>query len=83
MNGEQVRGEDVLRLEISAFIDENRDWEQKLTVSPYKDLAVAVVKTECPACIFALIDGKAATPRDWLISLPTASVLRAIGADKI
>ena len=44
-----------------------------------KALAEVVTKTECPACLFALIDGKAANARDWLLSRPAQKVLDYIG----
>jgi len=44
-----------------------------------KALAGVVTKTACPACLFALIDGKAENPRDWLLSRSTDNVLRYIG----
>ena len=75
---------DDILYRIDAFSEQQSATLTEIKSSSYgsrKDLAAAVVKTECPACIFTLIDGKATTPRDWLLSLPTASVLRAIGAD--
>jgi len=44
-----------------------------------KELAEVVKKTQCPACIFAIIDGKAQSPRDWLLSRPTDRVIEYIG----
>ena len=44
-----------------------------------KELAEVVKLTPCPACIFALIDGKTQSPRDWLLSRPTDKVLDYIG----
>jgi len=44
-----------------------------------KALAETVTKTDCPACIFALIDGKSADARTWLLSRPTAKILELIG----
>ena len=44
-----------------------------------KELAEAVSKEECPACLFVLIDGKEANARDWLMSRPAAKVLALIG----
>ena len=44
-----------------------------------KELAEVVKKTQCPACIFALIDGKVSSPRDWLLSRPTDRVIEYIG----
>ena len=38
-----------------------------------------IKKTQCPACVFALIDGKAQSPRDWLLSRPTDRVIEYIG----
>ena len=44
-----------------------------------KELADVVTKTECPACIFALVDGKTASARDWLLSRYASKVLEYIG----
>ncbi|MDR1541939.1 MAG: hypothetical protein LBU32_28950 [Clostridiales bacterium] len=44
-----------------------------------KALAGAVMKTECPACLFSLIDGKEAKALDWLMSRPTEKILGYIG----
>ena len=44
-----------------------------------KALAEVVTKTECPACLFALFDGKNFDARDWLLARPTAKVLEYIG----
>jgi hypothetical protein len=44
-----------------------------------KDLAAFVTKTECPACLFALHDGKERSARDWLLSRPTDKVLQILG----
>jgi hypothetical protein len=44
-----------------------------------KALAEIVTKTQCPACLFALIDGKAPNARDWLLSRPSHKVLDYIG----
>ena len=44
-----------------------------------KVLAEAVMKTECPACLFVLIDGKEASARNWLMSRPAAKILGYIG----
>jgi hypothetical protein len=44
-----------------------------------KSLAEVVTKTDCPACLFALIDGKANNARSWLFSRPTDKVLGYIG----
>jgi len=43
-----------------------------------KALADVVTKTSCPACIFALIDGKAHSARSWLMSRPIAKILNYI-----
>jgi hypothetical protein len=40
-----------------------------------KALAEVVTKTECPACIFALFDGKVTSATEWLLSRPTIKVL--------
>ena len=47
-----------------------------------KSLAEVVTKTECPACLFALVDGKAADARSWLISRPADKILALIGLEK-
>ena len=44
-----------------------------------KEFAEAVNKTQCPACIFAIIDGKAQSPRDWILSRPTDKIIEYIG----
>jgi hypothetical protein len=44
-----------------------------------KELAAAVAKMECPACLFALLDGKADDGRTWLLSRPTKKILELIG----
>ena len=44
-----------------------------------KALADVVTKTQCPACLFALIDGKAESARDWLMSRPVTKILGYIG----
>jgi T4 RnlA family RNA ligase len=43
-----------------------------------KELAEAVIKEECPACLFVLIDGKEANVKDWLLSRPPAKILALI-----
>ena len=40
-----------------------------------KALAETVTKTECPACIFALLDGKEPSAREWLLARPASKVL--------
>jgi hypothetical protein len=49
------------------------------TYSTRKELAAFITKTNCPACLFSIVDGKAATPRDWLLSRPAHKVLEYIG----
>ena len=44
-----------------------------------KELAEVVKKTECPPCLFALIDGKTASAHDWLMSRPISKILEHIG----
>jgi hypothetical protein len=44
-----------------------------------KTLAEAVTATECSACLFALIDGKAATAKDWIMIRPPKKILELIG----
>jgi len=48
------------------------------TFTARKDLAAVVTKTDCPGCIFALIDGKASTAHEWLMSRPAAKILEYI-----
>jgi len=48
-----------------------------------KALAEVVTKTKCPACLFALIDGKVNNAREWLLSLPTTKILNHIGLNTI
>jgi hypothetical protein len=43
-----------------------------------KLLAEAVCQTECPACMFALIDGKNESARDWIMSRSAKKVLEWI-----
>jgi len=50
-----------------------------MTFESRKSLAEVVTKTDCPACLFALIDGKVISARDWLLSRPSAKVLSYIG----
>ena len=52
---------------------------QAETFESRKELAEIVTKTECPPCLFALIDGKETNARDWLLSRPAAKVLGYIG----
>jgi len=46
-----------------------------------KELAEAVAKSDCPECLFVLIDGKEPNARSWLLSRPAAKVLRYIGLE--
>jgi len=50
-----------------------------MTFESRKSLAEIVTKTDCPACLFALIDKKAPSARNWLLSRPSAKVLSYIG----
>ena len=43
-----------------------------------KAMAEVVTKEECPPCLFALIDGKEADARDWLLARPPIKVLALI-----
>jgi T4 RnlA family RNA ligase len=43
-----------------------------------KMLAEAVAATECPACLFALIDGKAASAKAWVMSRQPKKILELI-----
>ncbi|GHU70859.1 hypothetical protein FACS1894184_16900 [Clostridia bacterium] len=43
-----------------------------------KELAAVITKTECPACLFTLIDGKSPSARDWLMNCPADKALRWI-----
>jgi hypothetical protein len=52
---------------------------QAISYDSRKELADIVTKTACPACLFALIDGKAPSARNWLLSRPAAKVLGYIG----
>jgi len=47
-----------------------------------KALAEVVTKAPCPACIFALVDKKAQSPREWLLSRSADKVIEYIGLDK-
>ena len=44
-----------------------------------KALAEVVTKKECPACLFAIVDGKADNARDWLLSRSVEKILGYIG----
>ena len=46
-----------------------------------KALAAIVVEKECPACLFNLIDRKAPSAREWLMSRPVSQLLKYIGID--
>jgi len=48
---------------------------QSMDFESRKALAEVVTKTDCPACLFALIDGKVFSAHDWLMSRPTAKIL--------
>ena len=52
---------------------------KSMAFSSRKSLAEAVTKTDCPACLFALIDGKEANAKNWLMRRPTAKILGYIG----
>ena len=52
---------------------------QSTSFDSRKELAEVVTKTDCPACLFAIIDGKSANARDWLMSRPTSKILDYIG----
>ena len=43
-----------------------------------KTLAEVVTKTECPACLFALYDKKAADAKEWLLSRPVDKIVSII-----
>jgi len=51
---------------------------QSMTFDSRKALAEVVTKTECPACLFALADGKAPTAREWLLTRSAAKALEYI-----
>ena len=44
-----------------------------------KALAEVVTKKECPACLFAIVDGKADSARNWLLSRSVEKILGYIG----
>jgi len=52
---------------------------QTMEFESRKSLAEVVTKTEYPACLFSLIDGKEANARQWLLSRPTVKLLGYIG----
>lgn len=71
--------------EISCRIDEFSEKQTNLLLAiqtaqyaSRKELAATVTKTECPACLFALIDGKSANARNWLMARPPVKVLELI-----
>jgi len=72
---------DMLR-RINEFAAMQESALREILATPYdsrKEMAAAVTQTSCPACLFALIDKKAASARDWLLSRPTAKILGLIG----
>ena len=44
-----------------------------------KALAEAITKTECPACLFSLIDKKAPNAKEWLMSRPAGKIGKYVG----
>ncbi|MDR3071918.1 MAG: hypothetical protein LBU41_00305 [Clostridiales Family XIII bacterium] len=48
--------------------------------SDRKSMAAVVTKTRCPACIFAILDGKNASPREWLFGRPPGRISELISA---
>ena len=52
---------------------------QSLEFETRKALAEEVTKTDCPACLFSLIDKKEPNARQWLLSRPTIKVLGYLG----
>jgi len=55
------------------------EYINSMTFESRKALAEVVTKTECPACLFALIDRKVPSARDWLMSRPTPKIIDYIG----
>jgi len=55
------------------------EYINSMTFESRKALAEVVTKTECPACLFALIDEKEPSARDWLMSRPTSKIIGYIG----
>jgi len=49
-----------------------------LKLETRKALAEVVTKTDCPSCIFALIDKKEPNAHSWLLSRPSAKILDLI-----
>ncbi|MDR2670507.1 MAG: hypothetical protein LBC26_02145 [Oscillospiraceae bacterium] len=67
---------------ISAFAERQDKLFAEIAAVKYetrKDLAAVVTKTECPACLFALMDGKEQRARDWLMSRPADKILQMLG----
>jgi len=73
--------EDILtRIEaFSARQDEALSEILSMKYDSRKALAEVVTKKECPACLFAIVDGKADSARNWLLSRPVEKILGYIG----
>jgi len=55
------------------------EYINSMTFESRKALAEVVTKTECPACLFSLVDGKEPSARDWLMSRPSSKIIDYIG----
>jgi T4 RnlA family RNA ligase len=64
---------DAMRNKLEAFItqiEQEFATVQAKNFPTRKDLAAHVTKTTCPACIFAIIDGKSPSVRDFVMGMP-------------
>jgi hypothetical protein len=66
---------------MEAFIKRQEQLAQEVRAQKYtsrKEMAAVVLRTECPGCLFALMDGKSSSAHDWLMECPADKVLRWI-----
>jgi hypothetical protein len=72
---------DMLR-RINDFASAQEVALREILATPYgsrEEMAAAVTQTNCPACLFALIDKKSVSAREWLLTRPTAKIPGLIG----
>ena len=68
----------IQKNEQDEFVDNQSRIFEEIKIQTFatrKDLASVVTKTDCPGCIFALLDGKVSTAHEWLMSRPAAKIL--------
>ena len=73
---------DKIEARIEEFYKRLTEVFQKIEKIPFdtrKELAEVVLKTECPACVFALYDKKASDARSWLLQQPSSKIIKYIG----